>query len=91
MESNSLTLVNDMKENSPPLIAVATVVYSSLFASHEFLHVEFNHVGRQGNRSAHLLAKHACGIEDCSVRIEETPCFIEQVLLYDVTLAFNLV
>ena len=40
-------------------------------------------------RAIHLLAKHALGIEDFSVWIEETPCFIEQALLHDVTIAFS--
>lgn len=91
MESDSLILVNALKEYSPPPIAVAAVVYNSLAASHEFRQVDFNHVGRQGNRPAHLLAKHAFGIEDFSVWIEETPCFIEQALLHDVSPIVNLV
>ena len=91
LESNSLILVNALKECSPPPIVVAAVVYNSLAASYDFCHVEFNHVGRQGNRPAHLLAKHAFGIEDFSVWIEETPCFIEQALLHDVSLVVNLV
>lgn len=91
VESDSLTLINALKESSPPPIAIAALVYSSLAASHEFRRVEFNHVGRQGNRPAHLLAKHACGIEYFSVWIEETPCFIEQALLHDVSLAFKLI
>ena len=90
LESDSQTLVNALKESLPPPIVVAAVVYNSLAASHEFFHVEFNHVGRQGNRPTHLLAKHAFGIEDFFVWIEETSCFIEQALLHDVSLAFNL-
>ena len=46
LESNSLILVNALKECSPPPIAVAAVVYNSLVASYGFRHVEFNHVGR---------------------------------------------
>ena len=89
LESDSLILVNALKECSPPLIVVAAMVYNSLAPSYGFRHVAFNHVGRQGNRPAHLLAKHAYGIDDFSVWIEETPCFIEQALLHDVTIAFS--
>lgn len=49
-------MVNALKEVLPPPIAVAALVYSSLVASHEFRRVEVSHVGRQGNRLAHLLA-----------------------------------
>ena len=91
LESDSLILVNALKECSPPSIAVAAVVYNTLAASYGFRHVEFNHVGRQGNRPAHLLAKHVFDIDDFSVWIEETPYFLEQALLHDVSLVDNLV
>ena len=41
------------------------------------------------NRLAHLLAKHALGIVDFFVWIEENPYFFEQALLYDVLVAFH--
>ena len=53
-----------------------------------FRSVEFSHVRRLDNRPAHLLAKHALGIADFSIRIEENPCFIDQTLLNDVSVAF---
>ena len=40
------------------------------------------------NRPAYLLAKHALGIIDFFVWIEDNPYFIEQALLYDVLIAF---
>ena len=89
IESNSLTLVNALKEISPPLSAVATLVYCSLAASHEFRTVAFSQVGRQGNRPAHFLAKHALRIVDFLVWIEVTSCFIEQDLLHDVIIVTN--
>ena len=64
-------------------------MYSSLATSHEFRRVEVSHVGRQGNRPAHLLEKHALDIEDFFVWIEETPYFIKQTLLHDVTIPFT--
>lgn len=63
LESDSLILVNTLKEVSPPPTAVAALVYGSLAASHEFCRVDFSHVGRQGNRPAyHLLAKQALAL-----------------------------
>ena len=51
----------------------------------EFSKVEFSHVRRQGNRAAHLLAKHVFGIFDFIAWIEETPCILEQALIHNVT------
>lgn len=84
LEGDSLVLMNALKEISPSLSSIATVVYGSLLSSHDFRQVEFSHVRRQGNRLAHILAKHALGINDFFVWIEESPCFLEQVLLNDV-------
>ena len=50
----------------------------------EFRGVEFSHVRRQGNRPAHLQARHALGIVDYVTWIEENPCFLEQALDHDV-------
>ena len=50
----------------------------------DFHHIAFSHVRRQGNNPAHLLAKYAYGINDSSVWIEESPCFIKQALIHDV-------
>ena len=51
--------------------------------------MELSLVCRHGNRSAHLLAKHALGIANFSAWIEENPYFIEQALLYDVYVTFQ--
>uniref|UniRef100_A0A7N2ME92 RNase H type-1 domain-containing protein n=1 Tax=Quercus lobata TaxID=97700 RepID=A0A7N2ME92_QUELO len=51
--------------------------------------IDFSHVKRQGNRLAHLLAKHALGIADYLTWMEETPCFLEQALLHDVHFDFS--
>ncbi|XP_075633540.1 uncharacterized protein LOC142606004 [Castanea sativa] len=84
LEGDSLVLMNALKEISPPPSSIAAVVYGSLLSSHDFRQVEFFHVCWQGNRPAHLLAKHSLSINDFSVWIEESPCFLEQALLNDV-------
>ena len=71
LEGDSLVLVNALKEISPPLSSVAAVVYNSVSATHDFRQVDFSHVRKQGNRLAHLLAKHIIGIADFSILIEE--------------------
>ena len=85
LESDSLTLINALQDLSPPPSSVAALVFSSVAMSHSFRCVDFSHVGRNGNRLAHLLAKHALGIADLFVWVEEIPCFLEQALNQDVT------
>lgn len=84
MEDESLVVINALLETSPSPLLIAAVIYGSVFVSHEFRHVDFSHVCWQGNRPAHLLAKHALCTNDFSVWIEEIPCFLEQALLQDV-------
>ena len=84
LESDSLSLVNALRDLSPPPLSVAALVYSSIAAAHSFHRADFAHVGCNGNRSAHLHARHALGIANLSVWVEETPCFLEQALNQDV-------
>ena len=51
--------------------------------------MDFSFVGRKGNRSAHLLARHALGNVNFSVWVEDISCFTEQVLAHDVSDAFQ--
>ena len=80
LESDSLTLINALRDLSPPPSSIAALVYSSVAVSHPFCCVDFSHVGRNGNRLVHLLARHALGIAHLFVWVEETPCFLEQAL-----------
>ena len=88
LESDSLSPINALKETSPPPSSIAAVVYGSLSNSHNFRHVDFSHVRQQANKPAHLLAKYALGINDFSVWLEESPCFLEQALLNYVLLIY---
>ena len=47
------------------------MIYGFVATSHEFCHVDFSHVRRQGNCPTHLLAKHALGINDFQWRSQE--------------------
>ncbi|KAL0015395.1 hypothetical protein SO802_002464 [Lithocarpus litseifolius] len=84
LEGDSLVVFNALSEMSSLPSSIAAVIYGFVSASHEFRQVNFSHVRRQGNCLAHLLAKHALGIDDFSVWLEEIPCFLEQALLKDV-------
>ena len=69
--------------SNPPL-SVEPLIAGMLTLCKEFRQVEFSHVRRQGNKPAHLLAKHAQSIVDFTTWIEENPYFIEQALIHDV-------
>ena len=84
LETDSLSLANALRDSSPPPLSVAALVYNSINVAHSFRDVNFAHVGRKGNRPAHLLARYALGIDDFSVWVEEIPCFLEQALNQDV-------
>ena len=84
LEGDSLVLFNALSKISSPPSSIAAMICGSVSISHEFCHVVFSHVRRQGNCPTHLLTKHALGIDDFSVWIEEVPCFLQQALLKDV-------
>ena len=89
LESDSLVLVNALRDLSPPPLSVAALVYSFVAATYSFRNVDFAYVDRNGNRPAHLLARHALGIANLSVWVEESPCFLEQALNQDVIVNFS--
>ena len=66
LESDSLMLIRSITGLSSPPSSMASVVQGLLEFRGKFRKVSFSHVHRQGNRSAHLLAKHAKGIVDFS-------------------------
>uniref|UniRef100_A0A7N2MTJ9 RNase H type-1 domain-containing protein n=1 Tax=Quercus lobata TaxID=97700 RepID=A0A7N2MTJ9_QUELO len=87
IEGDSLIIYHALCESSNPPSSVAAVVQGIQEMCREFHGVMFSHVRRQGNQPAHLLAKHACGIVDFIACIQETPCFLEQALIHDVTIS----
>ena len=89
LESDSLTLINALQDLSPPPSSVAALIFNSIAMSHSFRCVDFSHVGRNGNRLAHILAKHVLGIADLSIWVEEIPYFLEQALNQDVVVIFD--
>ena len=80
LEGDSFLVSNAIAGISPPPSSIASVVYgiSSLLSA--FRRFSISHVGRKGNQVAHLLAKHAQGVEQYVAWIEESPCFLEHAL-----------
>ncbi|XP_075674771.1 uncharacterized protein LOC142643956 [Castanea sativa] len=85
VESDCLIMIQALNGTSAPPSVVSTVIQGIMDLSKGFHRVEFSHVKRQGNRLAHVLAKHVFGNVDFIAWIEETSCFLEQALVHDVT------
>ena len=73
LEGDSMIVYNALCEKSFPLSSVEPVVRGIQEMAKDFRWIEFSHVRRQGNRSAHLLTKHASCIVDYITWIEENP------------------
>ena len=84
IEGDSLIIHHALSEVSTPPSSVAAIIQGMQEMCKEFSGVMFSHVRRQGNKPAHLLAKHARGIVDFTAWIQENPCFLEQALIHDV-------
>ena len=64
LEGDSLIIHNALCETSNPPSSVAAVIQGMQDLCRDFREVEFSHVRRQCNTSAHLLAKYALGVSD---------------------------
>ena len=84
IEGDSLIVQRALNELASPPSSVDAVIIGIKEVSADFNHIAFTHVGRQGNKLAHLLAKYAKSIDNILVWIEETPCVIKQALIHDV-------
>nr|POF04987.1 hypothetical protein CFP56_18443 [Quercus suber] len=70
LEGDSLVVFNALRGLSNPPAAVESVIRGVLMACGSCYRVDFSHIKRQGNRSAHFLAKHALGIVDFETWME---------------------
>ena len=85
LEGDSLVVYNALYGFSTPPSMIASIVRGILMSCGPLDRINSSHVKMQGNRLAHLLAKHALGIVDYLTWMEETPCFLEQALLHNVS------
>ena len=88
MESDSLTIIQVLNEQSPPSLSVTSVVYGILSFLLDFCRVAFSHDRMQDNKSAHLLTKNVLEIDNFFVWIEENSYFLEYIFFYDI-ISFN--
>ncbi|XP_023878480.2 uncharacterized protein LOC111990943 [Quercus suber] len=88
LEGDSLSLINALCGIAPPPAFVEPIVMGVWDLCREFRRTAFSHVCRQGNKPAHLLAKHASYVADYICWIEEEPCCIKQALIH-VVMSFS--
>nr|POF02663.1 hypothetical protein CFP56_38130 [Quercus suber] len=84
LEGDSQVLINALMGSSPAPSAMVSVIEGILELCKGFSQFQFSHVKRQGNMSAHLVAKNAYSIVNDIVWVEEDPCFAKQALIHDV-------
>ena len=89
LERDSLNVYRALTGLSHAVAVVAPIVYGIIDSCHEVCNFRFPHVRRKGNTPTHVLTKHACGIVDFLVWMEENPCFLEQALNHDVISFFK--
>ena len=89
LEGDSLIMIQALCDSALAPSSMASLVYGIAVAAHDFRSVKFSHVYRNENIPAHLLAKHALGIVDYCDWIEDSPYFIEQALLHNVSMVFT--
>ena len=84
VEGDSLNVVRALQGLSLPPISVMSIIYGIQSSNLDVRKVLFSHVCRNGNKPAHVLAKHAICIGDFVVWMDENPYFLEQALHHDV-------
>ncbi|KAL0011877.1 hypothetical protein SO802_006985, partial [Lithocarpus litseifolius] len=73
IEGDSLIIHRALSDESKSPSSVSAIVQGMQELGEDFRKIEFSHVRRQGNKVAHLLAKHAIDVSDFIAWIEETP------------------
>ena len=85
LEGDSLLVFNALSGLSNPPSSVESVIRGIIMVCGNCYKIDFSHVRRLGNRSAHLLAKHPIGIVDFETWMEDSSYFLEQALVHDVS------
>ncbi|KAL0008349.1 hypothetical protein SO802_009851 [Lithocarpus litseifolius] len=82
-ETDSHVIFIALSGSTMPPATVIDVIESIQHKLHDFRSVKVQHVGRQGNKSAHTLAQNAKGIHGFVTWMEESPPVIESLVLQD--------
>ena len=83
-ESDSLTVVNGMLRVTEPPSFITNIITGSLSQLYKFREVQFSHMVRSGNKTAHTLVQFAKGVSDQNAWVEEILGCIENLVSQDV-------
>ena len=82
-ETDSTIINNALTSTTIAQVSIDNIVTSILHKLQDFRSFELLHVRWQGNKPAHTLACHTKGIDNFVTWIEETPSFIESLVIQD--------
>ena len=88
LEGDSLEVFKAQTEDSAPLAPFGLFIDEVKSLSSQFVKLLYSHIFREGNSLAHGLARHAIGIPDFLVWMEDVPPHLYSVVQADLRGAF---
>ncbi|XP_075633831.1 uncharacterized protein LOC142606351 [Castanea sativa] len=85
LEGDSQTVVNAIASHDPGPVQIQHTVNGIKSWESQFRAWKTSFTRREGNEAAHLMAKHAKQISECSIWVEDTPPIIASQILNDVS------
>ena len=83
-ECDSMIVAEALLDHGEPPMAIRDITEGIRRKLQDFRQFQITHIKRQGNCPAHLLARHAKGIDSYVTWIEKNHIFIELTLIHDV-------
>ncbi|KAK9992396.1 hypothetical protein SO802_027381 [Lithocarpus litseifolius] len=86
LESDAQVVVKSLTEESIAPSSIIMVIEGAKLSLRGFDSWEVNHICRNENSAAHIMAQNARFVSDITVWVEDTPLVIEKQILHDVSL-----
>ena len=90
IESDLQTVVDALRGKGPIQSSIRKIIEGIEMSLRQFRSWKAVHIRRGSNRAAHILAKHARGVDNCIVWVEDTPLVIEDQIQCQFELCFGL-